>query len=310
MERMELPPGARLAHPDWLLAALEHAWPDAWERIRPFEPGTRAAHGRLPGQRSPDCPAAATSSVCRGRAFPARATRHSGEGVTLDSPRSAASVPGFDEGLVSVQDEAAQLAARAPRCTGRTTACSTRAQHPEARRRISSNAARTAWTSWRWTPIRTASRTSDRPSRVSGSRPACRSPTPRGTGRLVGRSSVPQNPGRRALFRNRSDSASTPTSRCCARPRRHRRDDAPAGPPCFRRSGPFWPAVGACLYATCSVLSRENESIVRTFLAERAGAEALPIDAPWGHPTGHGRQILPGEGRDGRVLSMPRWQKH
>ena len=60
----------------------------------------------------------------------------------------------------------------------------------------------------------------------------------------------------------------------------------------------LWPLLargGRLLYATCSVLSRENESIVGNFVAECAGAEAARIDAVWGSPTGHGRQILPGE---------------
>ena len=60
----------------------------------------------------------------------------------------------------------------------------------------------------------------------------------------------------------------------------------------------LWPllARGGCLlYATCSVLPRENESVVRGFVTECADAHAVPLDAAWGHPTGHGRQILPGE---------------
>ena len=60
----------------------------------------------------------------------------------------------------------------------------------------------------------------------------------------------------------------------------------------------LWPVLargGRLLYATCSVLSHENESIVGSFLAEHSDAEAAPIDAAWGRPTGHGRQILPGD---------------
>ena len=60
----------------------------------------------------------------------------------------------------------------------------------------------------------------------------------------------------------------------------------------------LWPLLargGRLLYATCSVLSRENESIVGSFLAEQADAEAIRIDAAWGRPAGAGRQILPGE---------------
>ena len=60
----------------------------------------------------------------------------------------------------------------------------------------------------------------------------------------------------------------------------------------------LWPLLargGRLLYATCSVLSLENESIVEGFVAEQADAAVVRIDAAWGRPAGPGRQILPGE---------------
>jgi len=60
----------------------------------------------------------------------------------------------------------------------------------------------------------------------------------------------------------------------------------------------LWPLLvrgGRLLYATCSVLPRENERVVESFLANRADATTVRIDAAWGRPAGPGRQILPGE---------------
>jgi 16S rRNA (cytosine967-C5)-methyltransferase len=57
---------------------------------------------------------------------------------------------------------------------------------------------------------------------------------------------------------------------------------------------------GQLLYATCSVLHAENEETIGRFLACHADARELPIDAGWGIPVRHGRQILTGmEGFDG-----------
>jgi len=57
---------------------------------------------------------------------------------------------------------------------------------------------------------------------------------------------------------------------------------------------------GILLYATCSILKKENEIQISDFIAEHNDAEILPIDAAWGRPANYGRQILPGDnGMDG-----------
>jgi 16S rRNA (cytosine967-C5)-methyltransferase len=65
----------------------------------------------------------------------------------------------------------------------------------------------------------------------------------------------------------------------------------------------LWPALargGVLLYATCSLLRRENDAQVEAFLARTPDARLLPLDARFGHDTGHGSQRFPGEdGMDG-----------
>ena len=59
-----------------------------------------------------------------------------------------------------------------------------------------------------------------------------------------------------------------------------------------------WPLLapgGIMLYATCSILKQENEQQIDAFLAEHPDAVELPIDAAWGFAGSHGRQILTGE---------------
>ncbi|TAN68915.1 MAG: 16S rRNA (cytosine(967)-C(5))-methyltransferase RsmB [Methylobacter sp.] len=59
-----------------------------------------------------------------------------------------------------------------------------------------------------------------------------------------------------------------------------------------------WPLLapgGLLLYATCSILKQENEQQVQAFLSERNDAVELPIEADWGTAGVCGRQILTGD---------------
>lgn len=64
-----------------------------------------------------------------------------------------------------------------------------------------------------------------------------------------------------------------------------------------------WPLLrpgGILLYATCSILPEENAGQVAAFLARTADAEEVPLPEAFGHAAGVGRQRLTGEdGMDG-----------
>ena len=64
-----------------------------------------------------------------------------------------------------------------------------------------------------------------------------------------------------------------------------------------------WPLLavgGLMVYATCSVLKEENEHQISGFLRNHPDAGELAIEAGWGSPRQHGRQILSGDdGMDG-----------
>ncbi|MBT8145017.1 MAG: 16S rRNA (cytosine(967)-C(5))-methyltransferase RsmB [Gammaproteobacteria bacterium] len=61
---------------------------------------------------------------------------------------------------------------------------------------------------------------------------------------------------------------------------------------------------GVLLYSTCSILRRENEAVVSAFADETETARVDEIAADWGVVAGPGRQILPGEaGMDGFYYS-------
>ena len=53
---------------------------------------------------------------------------------------------------------------------------------------------------------------------------------------------------------------------------------------------------GTLLYCTCSVLPEENDAVMEDFLAVTPDAASVPLDAPWGRSTAHGRILLPSPG--------------
>lgn len=60
----------------------------------------------------------------------------------------------------------------------------------------------------------------------------------------------------------------------------------------------LWPLLapgGILVYATCSIMPEENAKIIAHFLAQHANAALQHTPQPWGHATGYGWQILPGE---------------
>ncbi len=99
---------ARLAHPEWLLAALERDWPADWESIAaagnaepPMWLRVNSLRSSRDDYRARLDAAGISSQSC---AFAPQALR-------LDRPMDVGSLPGFADGDVSVQDAAAQLAA-------------------------------------------------------------------------------------------------------------------------------------------------------------------------------------------------------
>ncbi len=54
-------------------------------------------------------------------------------------------------------------------------------------------------------------------------------------------------------------------------------------------------AGGELLYVTCSVFKDENQNQITAFLSQHADAIEIKIQADWGQPCEHGRQLFPGE---------------
>jgi 16S rRNA (cytosine967-C5)-methyltransferase len=58
----------------------------------------------------------------------------------------------------------------------------------------------------------------------------------------------------------------------------------------------LWPQLnpgGILLYATCSILPDENDQIIEQFINNQNDCTILPIEVEWGMATSYGRQLLP-----------------
>ncbi|MDR2164446.1 MAG: 16S rRNA (cytosine(967)-C(5))-methyltransferase RsmB [Zoogloeaceae bacterium] len=97
---------ATLWHPDWWLARLRTAWPGDWPRIV-------TAGNHLPplGLRVNQRRLAAADYLARLQATGLTGELRGEAGIVLEKPVPVANLPGFAEGLVSVQDWGAQRAA-------------------------------------------------------------------------------------------------------------------------------------------------------------------------------------------------------
>ncbi len=97
------------AHPDWLVAYWKRAWPEHVDNIvlaNNTQPPMTLRVNRRHLDREHYLENLNRLDIA------ASATPFSIDGITLQSPRDVLTLPGFAEGDISVQDEAAQLSAR------------------------------------------------------------------------------------------------------------------------------------------------------------------------------------------------------
>lgn len=105
---LERDPVLHTAHPRWLQKALKAHWPEHWQAIcvaNNAHPPLILRVNRRHGSRD------AYLEELRNAGLAAEPCTFSRDGVRLLQPCDVTTLPGFKEGRVSVQDEAAQLAA-------------------------------------------------------------------------------------------------------------------------------------------------------------------------------------------------------
>lgn len=303
LARVDADPQAALAHPRWLLDALAAAWPGDWRRI------VDAANRRPPmvlrvnrARVERDAYLARLAAAGLG----ACAAPHVRGGVILEQPVDVAALPGFEAGLVSVQDGAAQLAAGLVAPTPGSRVLDACAAPGGKTAHLLEEAARAGDGAPELVAVdRDAARTARLEQALArlglGARTVCADVTDTAAwwdGARFDRILLDVPCSATGVVRRHPDI------------KLHRRaTDLPALAATQQRMlAALWPLLapgGRLVYATCSVLPEENQLPVQRFLAEREDAEALPIDAPpvvarsvevqWGRRVAPGRQILPGE---------------
>lgn len=108
LAELERDPMVRTAHPRWLQKALKAHWPEHWEAIcaaNNAHPPLILRVNRRHGSRD------SYLAELQAAGLAAEACRYSRDGIRLLQACDVTGLPGFAEGRVSVQDEAAQLAA-------------------------------------------------------------------------------------------------------------------------------------------------------------------------------------------------------
>lgn len=107
-ERMAAVPEARFSHPRWLIDAIEADWPDAVQRILDANNALPPMWLRINTLRTS---IGQYTNLLAEKEIRALTAEDLPQAILLETPMATADLPGFAEGLVSVQDAAAQYAA-------------------------------------------------------------------------------------------------------------------------------------------------------------------------------------------------------
>jgi 16S rRNA (cytosine967-C5)-methyltransferase len=279
----------RLAHPAWLAGMSADAWPSDWERILGHNNERPPLGLRVNARRRTREAYLAELGEAGVAATP---VAHAGQGVQLREARDVDAIPGFADGVVSVQDGAAQLAADllGPQPGMRILdACAA----------PGGKSAHILETQPAIAELIAVDRDGDRLQRVrdnlarldlDANLVAADAGEPNawwdgGTFHRIlldapcsGTGVIRRNPDIKVLRREADV------------------DALAAGQ--ARLLDALWPLLaprGRLLYATCSYLPRENDHVLAGFLAKHPDAACGPMEYTWGRPTRHGRQVLPGE---------------
>lgn len=295
----ELQPEQRFAHPRWLVDALRSAWPESWQDILCANNAHATMTLRVNTRQHSRAQAIEHLAT---HAIVAEPAKWCSEALVLHEPRDVSALPGFADGMFSVQDQAAQLAAQlldvlpgqrfldacaapggkfahvletTPKighalALDRDAARSRRTKQTLNRLgidgRIVTADAREVKTWWDGVPF----------DRILIDAPCS----------AIG--VIRRHPDIK-LHRSAADIAALAHDQ-------------------YDLLSALWPLLGnngRLLYATCSVMPAENSQVVNRFLRAHPDAHPINLDVSWGVAAPPGRQILPGEdGMDGFYYAL------
>ncbi|MBV1914637.1 MAG: 16S rRNA (cytosine(967)-C(5))-methyltransferase RsmB [Pseudomonadales bacterium] len=108
LEQVKENPIANSAHPRWFLKNIQKAWPDQWQQIVDANNQRPPMTLRVNQQKTT---VAKYQQLLLTENIESSACQFSNHGITLSSACDPLTLPGFEQGFASVQDEAPQLSA-------------------------------------------------------------------------------------------------------------------------------------------------------------------------------------------------------
>ena len=294
LPELEKDPVVLTAHPRWLQKSLKAFWPEDWLAIcnanNSHPPLTLRVNQKVIS-RDAYLAQLAHSDI------EGKATAFSQDGITLTHPCDVTALPGFADGTVSVQDEAAQLAAEllmlepaqrvldACCATGGKTCHILESQpqlkevvaidlEPQRLERVQANLKRLNLSA---TLLAGDARATDQ----------------WWNGEKFQRILLDAPCSATGVIRRHPDIKLT----------RQADDIAPLAQLQGELLDALWPTLednGILVYATCSTLPTENTEVIAAFLQRTQNAQELPFTANFGKAQPHGRQLLAQvDGHDG-----------
>jgi len=283
----------RFAHPRWLLDEIKRDWPHRWEDIVAANNQQAPLWLRINRRQADE---AVLRNQLRDGGFETSDHPYARDALCITPAASVAGIPGFESGWLSVQDPAAQLAGDLldPGASERILdACA--APGGKAAHLLERN------------PAIELTVLDKRSSRVEQVRQNLQRLGLQGTeisvNIHVGDATAPAEWWHGTKFHKiLLDAPCSATGVIRRHPeikwlRNNAQVDAVAESQAALLAA-MWPLLepgGVLVYATCSILKRENDLPVQRFLAQHEDAELVVITADWGTALACGRQILPGE---------------
>ena len=279
------------SHPSWLVASLEKDWPqhcaDILEANNAPAPLTLRVNS-LKGSVSEYLETLSNAGI------QAQACDFSKDGITLKEAVKVEFLPGFAEGLCSVQDESAQLAADLLEA----------APHQRVLDACSAPGGKTCHILEKYPQLESLIALDKEPVRLEKVHSNLERLNLRAELKAADAANLSTWWDKRPFQRILLDAPCSATGIIRRHPDikwlRREKDISMLAQQQLELLTSLWQTLepgGILVYATCSVLKQENENLVEQFLSQTKDAQEIKIEANWGISTTIGRQILPKPGR-------------
>nr|VFJ65570.1 MAG: 16S rRNA m(5)C-967 methyltransferase [Candidatus Kentron sp. FW] len=294
----------RFAHPRWLVREIETAWPEDWEDILSANNQQAPMTLRINARHT-----SRDAYLDRYFAHGASAAIHAKSGIRLHKAMDVNRLPGFARGVVSVQDEAAQLAANLLDLSpGQYVLDACAAPGGKTAHILEQEPELGLLTAIERDPARFTRLTATLARLGLDAQLVCGdagNPDRWWDGRYFHRILLDAPCSGSGIIRRHPD----------IKFHRRHEDVAKLADTQAQLLTALWPLLapkGLLLYVTCSLLPAENQWQIQRFLAEHPDARESAIHAVWGRSNIQqggdgvpGRQILPGEdGMDGFYYAL------